>query len=193
MNTPNVLRHETLAPPSLRTQHPGRRLQILTFGLALGGALLLPLQTTAKQGTGHLNVGVAVQAYAHSTSIQPSQLVIGNDDLSNGHGYVDVPSKSNPAGVSLTVRTNDRAGYTLVFSVAPEMQALISGVQISGLSVPVVLPPSGGEVIVPFAGSNVSTTLSVRFVLQSKNAVTTKKSTLAGTYAWPLLISARPN
>lgn len=193
MNNPNVLRHETLALSSMRTQRPGRILHMLAFGLALGYALLLPLQAVAKQGTGHLNVGVAVQAYAHSTSIQPSQLVIGNDDLSSGHGYVDVPSKNNPNGVSLTVRTNDRAGYTLVFAVTPEVQALISGIQISGLSVPVALPASGGEVFVPFAGTNVNASLSVRFLLQPKNASNTKKNMPAGTYAWPLLISARPN
>lgn len=188
-----ALKHDVFPASHWHVPSTTSRVSVFTLGLVLGWALLFPSQTMAKQSQGHVNVGVAVQPYAHSTSVQPTQLVIGNDDLANGRGYVDVPSKNNPTGVNLTVRTNDRAGYTLVFSVSPEMQVLISAVQIAGLSVPVALPPSGGEVVVPYGGNNVSATLSVRFVLLSKNTANAKKNTLAGTYAWPLLISARPN
>lgn len=77
-------------------------------------------QTPAKAPhitTSHIAVGATVQPYAHLTATQPTQLIIANKDVNQG--YVSVPNGSNPSGTQLTIKTNDHAGYTLVFQVAP--------------------------------------------------------------------------
>ena len=149
-------------------------------------ALLLigvTLQADARQKTGQFPVGTTVQAYAHSTVTQPTQLIIANKDVNLG--YVLVPNSNNPQGTQLTVATNDRAGYTLVFQVAAAERTFFTSIQVTGLGTNVVLPASGGRVTMPYAGATAKFTLSYRFNLVGK--------VKDGTYAWPLTISSQPN
>jgi hypothetical protein len=149
-------------------------------------ALLLmgvALQTYARQTARHVGVGATVQAYAHPAATQPSQLVITNKDVNLG--YVAVPNSYNPSRTQLTVTTNDRAGYTLVFQVAASGQPLFASIQITGLGTNVVLPASGGRVTMAYTGATAKFTLSYRFNLASK--------VKDGTYGWPLTVGCQPN
>jgi hypothetical protein len=145
--------------------------------------IAVALHTDARQKTRQFSVGTTVQAYAHPTATQPTQLVLTNKDVNLG--YVAVPNSANPSGTQLTVTTNDRAGYTLIFQVAAAEQPLFTSIQIIGLGTNVVLPASGGQVTMPYAGATAKFSLSYRFNLVGKIK--------DGTYAWPLTIQARPN
>lgn len=134
-----------------------------------------------------------VQPYAYSTSIQPNALFIGDEDLGEGVRHIDIPSKRNPEGISLTVRTNNRAGYTLVISVLPEMQHLFSAVQVYGLNVPIRLPPTGGEVALQYSARKLSANLRIRFTLKPGAFLNQRVGGIAGAHVWPLLLSVRPN
>lgn len=139
--------------------------------------------TLAKTATNHIAVGATVQPYAHLSATQPNQLVIANKDVNQG--YVNVPNGSNPSGTQLTIRTNDHAGYTLVFQVAPAEQMLFKSIQVFGLGTTVTLPAVGGNVTMPFPGPTANLTLTYRFNLINK--------VKDGTYVWPLTITSRPN
>jgi hypothetical protein len=110
-------------------------------------------------------------------------LIIGNKDVNLG--YVLVPNSSNPQGTQITIATNDRAGYTLIFQVAPAEQALFTSIQVTGLGTNVVLAASGGRVTMPYSGATAKFTLSYRFNLVGK--------VKDATYAWPLTIVSQPN
>ncbi|MEF3059477.1 hypothetical protein V4C85_06265 [Ralstonia solanacearum] len=143
-------------------------------------------QTPAKAPhitTSHIAVGATVQPYAHLTATQPTQLIIANKDVNQG--YVSVPNGSNPSGTQLTIKTNDHAGYTLVFQVAPAEQALFQSIQVFGLGTTVTLPATGGKVTMPFPGPTANLSLTYRFNLVNKLK--------DGTYAWPLTILSQPN
>ena len=141
------------------------------------------LQADARQKTRQFAVGATVQAYAHATATQPTQLVIATRDVNLG--YVTVPNSANPTGTQVTVATNDRAGYTLIFQVTASAQPLFTSIQITGLGKNVVLPASGGRVTMPYAGAAAKLTLSYRFNLVKKLK--------DGTYAWPLTVQSQPN
>jgi hypothetical protein len=141
------------------------------------------LQADARQTSRQFPVGTTVRAYAHSTATQPTQLVITNKDVNLG--YVAVPNSANPTGTQITVATNDRAGYTLVFQVAASAQPLFKSIQITGLGTNVVLPASGGRVTMPYAGATAKFTLSYRFNFTNKLK--------DGTYVWPVTIQTQPN
>jgi hypothetical protein len=141
------------------------------------------LHADARQKTSQFRVGTTVQAYSHPTTTQPTQLIIANKD--GNLGYVLVPNSANPQGTQLTVATNDRAGYTLVFQVAAAEQALFTSIQVTGLGTNVVLSPSGGRVTMPYSGATAKFTLSYRFNLVGK--------VKDGTYAWPLTVVSQPN
>lgn len=153
------------------------------IGLAALLLVAVDAQTDARQKTRPFSVGTTVQAYAHPTVTQPTQLVITNKDVNLG--YVTVPNSYNPQGTQLTVVTNDRAGYMLIFQVAAAERSFFTSIQVTGLGTNVVLPPSGGRVTMPYAGGTAKFTLSYRFNLVGKLK--------DGTYAWPLGIQAQPN
>ncbi|CAH0442516.1 hypothetical protein [Ralstonia pseudosolanacearum] len=155
------------------------------FGIVLAFTWLAApvVPALAKTATNHVAVGTTVQPYAHLTATQPSQLVIANKDVNLG--YVNVPNGSNPSGTQLTIKTNDRAGYTLVFQVAPTEQALFKSIQVIGLGTTVTLPATGGKVTMSFPGSTANLSLTYRF-----NLVNQLKD---GTYAWPLTVTSQPN
>ncbi|AXW61215.1 hypothetical protein CJO94_03875 [Ralstonia solanacearum] len=151
--------------------------------LALSWLVMPIAPALAKTATNHIAVGATVQPYAHLSATQPNQLVIANKDVNLG--YVNVPNGSNPSGTQLTIKTNDRAGYTLVFQVAPTEQALFSSIQVYGLGTTVTLPATGGKVTMTFPGPTASLSLTYRFNLVNKLK--------DGTYAWPLTVTGQPN
>ncbi|MHA6824600.1 hypothetical protein ACQUJV_00095 [Ralstonia pseudosolanacearum] len=153
----------------------------IVLALSLLAAPVAP--ALAKTATNHIAVGATVQPYAHLSATQPNQLVIANKDVNLG--YVNVPNGSNPTGTQLTIKTNDRAGYTLVFQVAPAEQSLFSSIQIYGLGTTVTLPATGGKVTMTFPGPTASLSLTYRFNLVNKLK--------DGTYAWPLTVTGQPN
>lgn len=151
--------------------------------LALCALLTLPNISGARQSVGHLAVGATVKAYVQLKATNPAQFIVANKDTNLG--YIDVPNKSNPMGSQLSVTTNDRAGYTLAFQVASDMQAMFTSIQVSGLGTTVTLPASGGKVSLPYSSPSNSFTVTYRFVLAKKIK--------DGTFAWPLTISVQPN
>lgn len=153
----------------------------IVLALSLLAAPVAP--ALAKTATNHIAVGATVQPYAHLSATQPNQLVIANKDVNLG--YVNVPNGSNPSGTQLTIKTNDRAGYTLVFQVAPAEQSLFSSIQVYGLGTTVTLPATGGKVTMTFPGPTANLSLTYRFNLVNKLK--------DGTYAWPLTILSQPN
>ena len=166
-----------------RSTQPMRGMGLRAYGIALTLSwLAAPLmQADAKQATNHIAVGATVQPYAHMTVTQPTQLVIVNKDVNLG--YVNVTNGANPTGTQLAIKTNDRAGYTLVFQVAPAAQPLFASIQISGLGTTVTLPATGGKVTMAYPGPTANVSLTYRFNLTNKLK--------DGTYAWPLTLLSR--
>jgi hypothetical protein len=151
------------------------------------------LPAAARLGDERSALASEARPYAHSMSIQPSELIIGDEEPGDGLGHIDVPSRLNPEGIKLTLTTNSRAGYKLVISVLPEMQYLFSAVEVFGLDVPVQLPATGGEVTLPYSTRKLSTNLRVRFTLKPEAFPKQEEGRTAGSYVWPLLISAYAN
>jgi hypothetical protein len=153
---------------------------------------LLCVQANARQTSKQIAVGATVQPYAQDAASQPTQLVITNKDVNLG--YLDVPNAYNPSGTTLTVKTNDRAGYTLVVQVAATEQALFSSIEVFGLGTGVVkLPATGGTVTMPYTGSPASLSLTYRFNLVKKLKDGMVKKLKDGTYPWPLVFRVQPN
>lgn len=179
------MKRTDIRPASPYLQPIGKTALLRLFGLVLALTwLAAPVAPAlAKTATNHIAVGTTVQPYAHLIATQPSQLVIANKDVNLG--YVNVPNTSNASGTQLTIHTNDRAGYTLVFQVAPAQQALFKSIQVFGLGTTVTLPATGGKVTMTFPGPTASLSLTYRF-----NLVNSLKD---GTYAWPLTILSQPN
>jgi hypothetical protein len=153
------------------------------IGLLTLGLLITALQADGRQATSHVTVGTTVQAYAHPVMTQPTTLVITNKDVNLG--YVSVPDGNNAGSTRITVSTNDRAGYSLVFQVLASDQPLFSSIQVMGLGTTVVLPATGGRVTMPWSGPSVQLTLTYRFNLAKK----LKDS----TYPWPFTVVVQPN
>ena len=151
--------------------------------LALLALLTFSDTSGARQATGRLAVGTTVQAYAQMKASNPTQFIVTNKDTNMG--YVNVPNSSNLVGSQLVVTTNDRAGYSLLFQVAPAMQSRFVSIEVSGLGTSVVLPATGGKVNLPYSAASNSFTLTYRFTLVKKIK--------DGTFAWPLTIVVHPN
>jgi hypothetical protein len=151
--------------------------------LALIALLTFSDTSGARQATGHLAVGTTVKAYTQLKASNPTQLIVTNKDTNMG--YANVPNPSNLVGSQLVVTTNDRAGYSLMFQVAPAMQSMFVSIEVSGLGTSVVLPATGGTVNLPYSGASNAFTLTYRFVLAKK--------VKDGTFAWPLAIAVHPN
>ncbi|NRO99443.1 hypothetical protein GWC77_26540 [Paraburkholderia sp. NMBU_R16] len=142
-----------------------------------------PVVGDAKQTTKSLAVATVVQPYVKIAATQPAQLVITNKDVNLG--YVDIPDAANPSGTQLSVQTNDRAGYTLLFQVSAANQQIFSSIQVMGLGATVVLPASGGKINMTYGGWSTSFKVTYRLMLAKK--------VKDGTYAWPFAMSAQPN
>lgn len=142
-----------------------------------------PLISDAKQTTKSLAVATTVQPYVKIAATQPAQLVITNKDTNLG--YVNIPDTSNPAGTQLAVRTNDRAGYSLLVQVSAANQRLFSSIEVIGLGTKAVLPASGGTINMTYSGSSTNFNITYRLILAKK--------VKDGTYTWPLAMSAQPN
>ncbi len=108
---------------------------------------------------------------------QPAALVVTDPDVARG--YVDVPD-----GARLEVRSNDPRGHLLVFEVADGPFPLFENVQVRGLGPDVQIGPGSGAVPQPAARGVRSLALGYRFTL--------RKDARAGSYAWPVFVSAVP-
>ena len=104
---------------------------------------------------------------------QPTELVVTDADIRRG--YLDVN-----AGSLIEIRNNSRAGVNLTFETSglPFKEALVSG-----FGREVALGPNGGIITHQITGTNV-VAFSYRFVFDQYSQ--------AGTYAWPLSVSASP-
>ncbi|MBS0348188.1 MAG: hypothetical protein JSR69_17215 [Proteobacteria bacterium] len=191
MSDKTTLRSSLPSFSAVRTPVTGLLPGLAVVALLCAMAYLLPVM--ARHHDERAAVASDVRPYAYSTSIQPNALFIGDEDLDEGSRHIDIPSKRNPEGISLTVRTNNRAGYTLVISVLPEMQHLFSAVQVYGLNVPIRLPSTGGEVALPYSARKLSANLRVRFTLKPGAFLNQRVGGIAGAHMWPLLLSVRPN
>ncbi|MEY5098626.1 MAG: hypothetical protein RJA36_1345 [Pseudomonadota bacterium] len=177
-----------------------RRLTALGV-LAASGLAVLALSAWSGQQTRQMAVSATVQPYARLTVQQPAQLVATTPDIAQG--YIDVANKNNPSGGTLTVRSNDRAGHTLIFSVPAAQQAMYTSIQINGLGQPLTLPPTGGQVSLPYTGPVSNYTLSYRFNMPkatpsvNSNASKSKQPAPAalqvGNNPWPLTVTVQPN
>lgn len=121
-------------------------------------------------------ITAAVAPRAAVNVVNPrSELVITDADVKRG--YVDVP-----AATHLEVRSNSPRGYLLVFEFAPD---LFSAVFVRGLGGgEVEFGGTSGLVFRPGTALVESLDLSFRFALSA--------TALPGTYAWPVVIAARP-
>lgn len=108
---------------------------------------------------------------------QPAALAVTDADVARG--YVDVPD-----GARLEVRSNDPRGHLLVFEVADGPFPLFENVQVRGLGSDVQIGPGPGVVPQPTARGVRSLALGYRFTL--------RKDARAGSYAWPVFVSAVP-
>ncbi len=108
---------------------------------------------------------------------QPAALVVTDPDVARG--YVDVPD-----GVRLEVRSNDPRGHLLVFEVADGPFPLFENVQVRGLGADVQIGRGSAVVPQPAARGVRSLALGYRFTLH--------KDARAGSYAWPVFVSAVP-
>lgn len=104
---------------------------------------------------------------------QPAEIIITHADIKKG--FLDVR-----AGSLLEIRNNSRMGVDLVFEAA---NLPFKEVIVSGLGSDISVGSNGGIITRQMTGANI-VSLSYRFVFDERSQ--------AGTYAWPLLISAQP-
>lgn len=144
------------------------------------GAIAAPQASAAetRHAAGTMQVSAMVLPFAR---VQPTQQVsslrITPQDVARG--YVDVPSAS-----VLEVKTNSRHGVILRFD---NMAEFVKSIKISGLGGDIELGASGGDVVERHSGYEVAgraLMLGYRFRLDP--------NAQPGTYAWPLMVSARP-
>lgn len=138
---------------------------------------------SAGQRNGAMAVSASVPAITQFSVInQPGTLTISKDDLKAG--YVDVIC-------AYEVKSNDRAGYGLMFAVAP---GTFNGVQVvGGLASPVSLAV-GGSTLAPQPYRRFYSSLQVtfRFLLQDKNDKAQDVKLKPGVYPWPINLTAQP-
>lgn len=161
----------------------GLRLQQKLVRAALIAVVSLSVATVgmtndAWAGSAALDTQIQLNArvlpYARLTVVrQQSFLTITADDVRRG--YVDVPD-----GSQIELRNNSRDGCLLLIESNgfPYEEVIVSG-----LDRDISIGRSGGMVMVPMMGTR-QAALRFRFVLG--------KQATAGTYDWPLYLSARP-
>lgn len=151
----------------------------LVAALSLSNALGAQKAHAGSQGTASAKVAVTATVREHtrlSLLSQAQELIVTNVDIRRG--YVDVPSASR-----INVKSNNPAGYLLVFDVM-EVRGIISGVNVTVGGKDVLIPPGGGWIPQPYIRGGTIVDVSYRFIL-SENAQ-------PGTYNWPLMVSASP-
>ncbi len=146
---------------------------------ALSLSNLLGVMPEAHAGSTVLSSKISVMASVlQRTRInifsQPRELVITNSDIRQG--YVDVPLASR-----VGVKTNNPAGYLLVFEVAEGAYDIFSGMNVRVGGKEVQVPLQGGWIPQPFISGGSLLDISYRFNL-SANAQ-------PGTYSWPIIVS----
>jgi hypothetical protein len=146
----------------------------------LGAVALVGLAgiETAQAGTSSasMSVNVTVQGRALLTVLsQPSSLVITDSDVRRG--YVEVSDVTR-----VSVRTNCPNGYLVGFETT---QGPFKTIEVRGLGTAAQIGPNGGWIPQSFTGMAPTTVdLSYRFIL-AENA-------MAGSYTWPVSLSATP-
>jgi hypothetical protein len=165
-------------------------------GSALIALCLCAAHTDARQTTQSISVGATVQPYVKLTVTQPHEIIIGNKDCNNG--YLDIPDTGkkdpNPQSTQLTLKTNARAGYSLIFTVGGPAQQFITGIEVMGLGKSVTLPAGGGTISVPYTGPNPNYTLTYRLLLAKVKDGPYPWPLKDGTsFPWPVTIAAQPN
>jgi hypothetical protein len=159
----------------------GLRIQEKLVAAALIAALsLAPVsEATATQSSTQamstqIQVTARVLARASMQVLrQPAELVVTDADIRRG--YLDVN-----AGSLVEIKNNSRAGIFMTFETRglPFKEALVSGIGRE-----VSLGPNGGIITHHITGTSI-VALNYRFIFD--------KSSQAGTYAWPLLLSVSP-
>lgn len=128
----------------------------------------------AAGGKGAVRISATIATTLSQKKLQhPTTLKVTAADAARG--YLEVP-----AGTVMQVRTNDRDGYMLNFAFEG-MMVKQAEVAINGRAV--VVPAEGGLVHLPFAGLNGETVqITYRLYLAP--------GTMAGSYAWPVVVAA---
>lgn len=163
--------------PQAQIAH-GPTLQRAVVGVSLAALLSLSLapgeaRATASSKSAQIRVSATVGPYVRLDVVrqQPS-LTITTEDLARG--YVDAV-----AGTSLRMRTNDRNGVLVVFDFQSEE---FERVRVTGIGGTVEIGSAGGSVRAAYSGAESFADVSYRFYLTQRMR--------AGTYPWPLQISA---
>jgi len=164
--------------------HRGLILQQKLVTAALVAALsmsnLIGVVQEAHAGGPALSTTISISARVLPRTIinvisQAHELVVTNSDIRRG--YVDVPLASR-----VSVRSNDPAGYLLAFEVMDGAASVFRGVSVSVGGREVQIPLYGGWVPLPFVRGGAVLDISYRFNLAKKAQ--------AGTYNWPIVVSA---
>ncbi len=135
----------------------------------------------ASAGTARgINAKIAVMATVlEHTSMnvisQTKELVVTNNDIQRG--YVDVPFASR-----VNVKTNNAAGYLLVFEVMEGPYGLFRSINVRLGGREFQIPLQGGWILQPFVPGGTMLDISYRFVLS--------ENVQPGTYSWPIMVSA---
>ncbi len=140
--------------------------------------MVAPTGPAAASDMAKLTVSATVLKHASLKVLaQPASVVITAADVARG--YVDV---SAPAQVA--IKSNSPRGYMLEFANEGDF---MRGIQVRGLGTDLQLSPAGGAIRQPGTESGVlKTTLDLhfRFLLA--------EGTQAGSYPWPVHLSAAP-
>ncbi len=162
----------------------GLNLQRKLVTASLAAALSLSHITLVRDASAGAARGVTAKITVMATVLehtslnvisQTKELVVTNNDIQQG--YVDVPLASR-----VNVKTNNAAGYLLVFEVMDGPYGLFRGINVRLGGREFQLPLQGGWILQPFVPGGTMLDISYRFVL-SENAQ-------PGTYSWPIMVSA---
>lgn len=151
-----------------------RTVEIVATALLLTLALVVP--TPASAASSSVSVSAFVQARAAVTiEAKPSAFVVSESDIVRG--YVDLPNASR-----VRVRTNSPTGYLLSLEIDSEC---VTGVVLNGAGDQIQISGGGGLVPRPYPGTAaVVADLGYRFLLSP--------DAKAGSYPWPVALSAMP-
>lgn len=142
---------------------------MLSFGVLSSAA--------AGESSGNIKVSATILKHASLTvTAQPGALVVTAADIARG--YVDVPAQAH-----IAVHTNSPSYALDIGAQADFLRHII----VRGLGPDVQLSPAGGLVTQPASSTSVTRValaLGFRFVLAD--------GARAGTYAWPVRMSALP-
>ena len=156
------------------------KLVTAAFVAALSMSNLIGAAPKAHAGSSGFSTKLTISARVlERTTInvisQAHELVVTNSDIQRG--YVDIPLASR-----VRVKTNNPAGYLLVFEVAEGSYDVFHGINVRVGGREVQIPLDGGWVPQPYARGATVLDISYRFNL-SENAK-------PGTYSWPIMVSA---